>query len=118
MNFWIQIAAAIYVLTGSKMVWVVTAKQSTKQREPGSVVPALTVLGILAVTALRDGHHRAHPCGPQHLSFAAMYAVILLVGIWPACLAGNPAASVTQPDDDLDLDRLDETEVHPAPELV
>ena len=89
-NFWIQIAAAIYVLTGSKMVWVVTAKQSTKQREPGSVVPALTLLGILAVTALYGmATIGLTPAVLNNLSFAAMYAVILLVGIWP-CAGRQP----------------------------
>ena len=38
-NFWIQIAATIYVLTGSKMTWVVTAKQGSRTTGAGECRP-------------------------------------------------------------------------------
>jgi cellulose synthase (UDP-forming) len=101
-NFWIQIAAAIYVLTGSKMVWVVTAKQSSQRREPGSVVPALLALGVLAATAVYGiAAIGLTPAIVNNLAFATMYAVVMLVGIWPA-LVGDPALAVTPPGGDVD----------------
>ena len=73
-NFWIQIAATIFVLTGSKMKWVVTAKQSSQRREPGSVVPALIAIGILAVTAVYGIAHGLTSAVANNLAFAGMYA--------------------------------------------
>jgi cellulose synthase (UDP-forming) len=101
-NFWIQIAAAIYVLTGSKMVWVVTAKQSSQRREPGSVVPALAFLGVFAVTAAYGiAAIGLTPAVVNNLAFAMLYAVVMLVGIWPA-LVGDPAVAVAPPEEDVD----------------
>jgi cellulose synthase (UDP-forming) len=92
-NFWIHIAATIYVLTGSKMVWVVTAKQSSQRREPGSVVPALVTLGILALTAVYGIASGFTSAVANNLTFAAVYVAVILFGIWPA-LANAPVPSL------------------------
>ena len=98
-NFWIQIAATIYVLTGSKMTWVVTAKQSSQRREPGSVVPALIAIGILVVTAVYGIAHGLTSAVANNLAFAGMYAAVMLIGIWPA-LTAAPASTAARPDVD------------------
>jgi cellulose synthase (UDP-forming) len=92
-NFWVHIAASVYVLTGAKMKWVVTSKQSAKGREPGSVVPGLIYLGVFVVTAAYGIATGFTPAVADNLAFAAIYAVVILVGIWPA-LAGAPTPSV------------------------
>jgi cellulose synthase (UDP-forming) len=120
-NFWIQIAAAIYVITGSKMVWVVTAKQSSQRREPGSVFPALVILGILAVTAVYGIATGFTPAVANNLAFAAMYAAILLFGIWPALTGGRrdvaaPPEVEAQPEIDAppDVDAPASAELEPV----
>ncbi|MGB7049989.1 MAG: glycosyltransferase [Acidimicrobiales bacterium] len=104
-NFWIHIAATIYVVTGSKMIWVVTAKQSTERREPGSVVPALAVLGILAVTVVYGIASGFTSAVANNLAFAGVYMAVLLFGIWPA-LASVPAPSAG-PETDVDAPALE-----------
>ncbi len=105
-NFWIQIAATVFVVTGSNMTWVVTAKQSSQQREPGSVVPALVTVGVLAVTAVYGIASGLTSAVANNLAFAAMYAAVMLFGIWPA-LASAPAPSVAGPDSDVDAAELE-----------
>lgn len=104
-NFWIHIAATVYVLTGSKMVWVVTAKQSSRRREPGSVVPALMALGVLTVTAVYGIASGFTSAVANNLSFAAVYATVMLIGIWPA-LAKAPIP-YAQPDPDVEIPELE-----------
>ncbi|MGD0391228.1 MAG: glycosyltransferase [Acidimicrobiales bacterium] len=105
-NFWVHIAASIYVMTGAKMKWVVTSKQSSKGREPRSVVPGLAYLGVFLVTAVYGIATGFTPAVADNLAFAAIYAVVILVGIWPA-LAGAPTPSAAAPEAELEAPELE-----------
>ncbi len=107
-NFWIHIAATIYVLTGSKMIWVVTAKQSSQRREPGSVVPALVAVGILAVTAVYGIASGFTSAVANNLTFAAMYVAVILFGIWPALSNASVPSARLHP-------AVDAAELEPEP---
>jgi cellulose synthase (UDP-forming) len=106
-NFWLQIAATIYALTGAKMIWVVTAKQSSQRREPGSVAPALVTLGVLAVTMLVAIAHGVTLSVANNLAFLVMYAVVILIGVWPA-LVRAPAPTGSRPETPVMASELEE----------
>jgi cellulose synthase (UDP-forming) len=118
-NFWIQIVATLYVVTGTTLAWVVTPKSSSHGREPGSVIPALVTVGILVVTIVYGIARGLNSSIVNNLAFAALYAVVMLVGVWPA-LVGDPANATMGPDDDVDeVDEVEEADVvTPALESV
>jgi hypothetical protein len=88
------------------MTWVVTAKQSSQRREPGSVVPALVAIGVLMVTAVYGIAHGFTSAVANNLAFAGMYAAIMLYGIWPA-LTAAPTSTAAHPDTDADAAELE-----------
>ena len=88
------------------MKWVVTSKQSSKGREPRSVVPGLAYLGVFLVTAVYGIATGFTPAVADNLAFVAIYAVVILVGIWPA-LAGAPTRSAAAPDAELEAPELE-----------
>jgi cellulose synthase (UDP-forming) len=97
-NFWIQIVATVYVVTGTKLAWVVTSKEKHQGREPGSVIPALVVvvfLGLTVVLGFVDGFNSSVA---NNMAFALLYAVVITVGMWPALSGGR--AEPAPPDAD------------------
>ena len=65
-----------------------------------SVVVAF--LGVFAVTAAYGiAAIGLTPAVVNNLAFAMLYAVVMLVGIWPA-LVGDPAVAVAPPEEDVD----------------
>jgi cellulose synthase (UDP-forming) len=105
-NFWIQVLATVYVLTGSNMTWVVTTKQSSQKREPGSVLPALVTLGVLVLTAIYGIAGGLSSALANNLAFAGLYGAVILFGIWPA-LTKAPGPSTALPEADIDTAELE-----------
>jgi len=97
-NFWIQIVATIYVVTGTKLAWVVTSKQGSEGREPGSVIPAIVIVVMLGVTVIYGVLYEFSSSVANNVAFALLYGVVLVVGIWPALSGGRPDRDAVPPE--------------------
>jgi cellulose synthase (UDP-forming) len=105
-NFWIQIVATVYVVTGTKLAWVVTSKEGSAGREPGSVIPAIVVVAFLGLTVVFGFVDGFNSSIANNMAFALLYAVVIVVGMWPALSGGRSAGAVDRPDADTDAELL------------
>jgi cellulose synthase (UDP-forming) len=116
-NFWIQIVATIYVLTGTQLDWVVTSKRGLGGREPGSVIPALVMVGILVVTAIYGVANGLTSSIASNVAFALLYATVMLVGIWPALTGSKRDATLPDADASPDADAPPEVDTPAVAQL-
>jgi cellulose synthase (UDP-forming) len=83
-NFSVQILATLFVLTGRKGRFVVTAKRGGDGPQPATVLPALLTMAVLLV-AIGYGLDRSVTAGTlNNVAFACLHLSVLLAGSWSA----------------------------------
>jgi len=89
--FWVHVMATLYVLTGRRGRFVVTAKRGQSGPQPLSVLPALAVMAALLFAMGFAFTRHPTPGTVNNMAFALLHLSVLVVGVWPA-LAGQRAA--------------------------
>ncbi len=83
-NFWIHILSTVYTVLRKEGSFVVTPKKGAAARQPGAVMPALVVVGILVLASLYGLARNRDAATINNVCFAAVHVSILLTGCWPA----------------------------------
>jgi cellulose synthase (UDP-forming) len=95
-NFSVQILATLFVLTGRKGRFVVTAKRGGDGPQPATVLPALLAMAVL-LSAIGYGLHRSVTAGTlNNVAFACLHLAVLLAGSW-AAIVGCRRSSLAAP---------------------
>jgi cellulose synthase (UDP-forming) len=83
-NFWIHVLSTIYTVLRKKGSFVVTPKKGAEARQPGAVMPALAVVGLLVAASIYGLARNANAATINNVSFAAVHVSIMLSGAWAA----------------------------------
>jgi len=95
-NFSVQILATLFVLTGRRGRFVVTAKRGGDGPQPATVLPALLAMAVL-LSAIGYGLHRSVTAGTlNNVAFACLHLSVLLAGSW-AAIVGCRRSSLAPP---------------------
>ena len=84
-NFWIHCLSTVYTVLRKEGSFVVTPKKGAAARQPGAVMPALVMVGILVRGEhLRPDTRTRTRRRINNVCFAAVHVSILMTGCWPA----------------------------------
>ena len=96
-NFWIHILSTIYTVLRKSGSFVVTPKKGAEARQPGAVMPALVVIGVLLASCVYGLVRNPDAATINNVSFAAVHISILLTGCWAALQKPKAAAESLEP---------------------
>jgi hypothetical protein len=78
------VLSTIYTVLRKKGSFVVTPKKGAGARQPGAVMPALAVVGLLVAAAVYGLVRNRDAATINNASFALVHVSILLSGCWAA----------------------------------
>jgi cellulose synthase (UDP-forming) len=83
-SFWIHVLSTVFTVLRRKGSFVVTPKKGAEARQPGAVMPALAVVGILVAVSIYGLIRSQDAATINNVSFALVHVSILMTGCWPA----------------------------------
>jgi len=89
-NFWIQIVATVFVVLRRTGTFVVTAKRGATGPQPGAVLPALAMIGLLLAASCYGLSQGLSAAIANNVAFALLHVTVLTIGIWSALVGHRP----------------------------